>query len=189
MPRNEHTLYNETQYLSKDLLQFITAGLQAYGDGHSYTVTVKYGRHTRTCSGYAWFHTHRIHLFVPNSRIGSDGKRVVFKQLPLDVLRALAGVLEHEIDHCRGLKHREMGRLDENVGHWWHEQRIRRKVTISKPTPAERAAKREEQTRKRLADIEQDIVRLQRLRQKWAAKVRYYDRKARAASPKQKAND
>lgn len=185
MPRLR--LENETKWSSRDLRRFILAGMRHKGCGDR-TVTVVYGKGS-ALRGWGEYPTY---WGVGGKRVSHEGRRIQLTlpgpsftsqmaELGLEPINylTLAQVLEHEIDHTLGLEHKDM------IDWWelqptWHEG-----LSIEWHEPAKKAArqsapeKREAHARAMLKKAETRLKRSKTIRDKWAKKVAYYERKKR----------
>lgn len=134
--------------------------------------------------------SYRIENGVVERWVKPKYERRPYDEVPEDILRDLAHVLEHELDHNFGLEHAEMIVTREPRGDWWKGLRIRRKAEKSKPTPAERSAAREAHARKMAENwavkakaLEKKLKAARSRCASWSLKLRYYEKKA-ARRPK-----
>jgi hypothetical protein len=107
-------IINETNFRTDDLRRFIVSGLRAMGaDVSRPTVfTIKYSRGAHT-TGWARYDGSRVLLRLPadldsGAEFRSNYNRASRRDSDWTPLREAARVLEHEIAHTLGLKHRDM---------------------------------------------------------------------------------
>lgn len=104
-------LNNKTHYSSRDLKKLFGNLLKKYKKAHSdffhksVRITCIYNRYKDGfCGGYAYYNNNIVILKLPKEKIGythHNGLSDTFEQ-------RLTRTFEHELDHCRGLKHRVM---------------------------------------------------------------------------------
>lgn len=119
-----------------------------------------------------------------------------FSELGTCYLRSLAVVFEHELQHNLGLEHAGGERCGgpilhseahSHLGSWWVGLKVRAKPSTVKPKPPREARlaalveQREKKARKRLEEIESILRRYGKLRKKYVAKVRGYEKRKIAA--------
>ena len=174
---------NGTAYDTRDIRRFLSAGMRAKGVEWR-EVIIDYGKGS-ALSGWGVLGTEgdcnrhgiTIRLTLPSpafvAECRADGTDPIG-------YKGLAQVFEHEIDHTLGLKHKDM------VGYWtleptWHEgltiRFVEPEVVDCATAARQRAAAREEHVRAMLKKAETRLRRAKTIRDKWARKVRYYDRK------------
>lgn len=96
-------LVNKTAWSSRDLRQFLLAGMRAKGV-EDRTVIVTYGKWDAH-NGLGWYRYPQLQLSLPGPT--AIARALAKGEEPIRYLE-LAQVLEHEIDHTLGLGHREM---------------------------------------------------------------------------------
>jgi len=170
-------IINKTTYKTTDLKRFLMAGHKAHGADTQKVVRVVWSRHN-THWGCATYSGSRMTLTIPKGDLN---------------MAKLALVFEHELAHNLGLRHKEMDeetmwgmhRHPLQMPEWAAGLELGQKEEPSKMDPA---AIRETHARKMLEQWEKKLKTAKCQRQKWALKVRYYDRKT-AASPAQKSGE
>ena len=184
-------LKNRTHYRTDDLRRFFLAGIRGNGaNPEGRRITVDYTRQRRGSSGCATIGGYWMTVRIPRSEsVGSEP----YAELPEHLLRSLAHVFEHELEHNLGHDHRggvkfggcqTHGDVGEHLGSWWIGMTIRARPSVHAPKPprevrlASLVAKRAENAQKRLTEVEATLRRYAKLRKKWAAKVRYYQQAA-----------
>lgn len=116
---------------------------------------------------------------------------IPWDEIPETVIKQMARVLVHEVDHCRGLRHRDMRPISTLPDEWATGLRIRAKAPAQpvKLSDAERAERRraalsqvvterEKHARAKVAEWERRLARAKTALEKWRRKVSYYERKA-----------
>lgn len=166
---------NKTKWNNEDLRKILIAGIKANGMTiEDYIVNVRTFR-GRGRNGFGWYYMKRFAICLPKAElypIGMDEER----------LRELARVINHEIAHNRGLKHSEMDLSSFSgmeatqwiVGLQLHPSQAKPKVN--------HAERREKHSRKMLEQAERKLKTARRAHSRWAAKVRYYEQKRKAAA-------
>jgi hypothetical protein len=174
---------NRTTYDARDIRRFLSAGMRAKGVEWR-EVEIYYGKGSALhgwgvlgTEGDCNRHGITIRLTLPPpafvAECRADGRD------PVDY-RKLAQIFEHEIDHTLGLNHKNM------IDWWtleptWHEGltiKFAEPEVIDCATAArQRAAAREEHVRAMLKKAETRLRRAKSIRDKWARKAGYYDRK------------
>lgn len=180
-------LVNKTHYRSDDLRKFFRAGLIALGAETTKNITVTYSKRS---SDRIWG---RASYGGPD-RQGRNMTMCLGKDASSWSLIRFAWVFEHEVYHTLGLRHSDM---NEDT-HWcrgdvlptWAEGlqiRLRPSVTKPKQPREEKLARlieqRQQKAWERLQEIESKLRRYLKLKKKWAAKLKRYEK--RAARPKQ----
>lgn len=164
-------IVNKTRYRTDDLRRWLNAAHKAMAAPTHKTVEVKYS-HRGMAWGCASFSGGWMMLTLPGDpdKVGGVGR--------------LAQLLEHEIAHNLGLRHGEMhpstrrGAARE-PGSWEEGMELPRlREEPSKPSPEDRVAQREAKARKMLERWERKVKLAKTRLAKWAAKVRYYERRA-----------
>lgn len=184
MKKKGISLVNTTHWNTRDLRKLIAAGLRANGmEPAGYPVGVEY-RRRRGRHGYGWVGARGFTLRLPG-RTECLQRAQVFGTAPdhLDG-KNLAHTINHEIAHNRGLRHRDMGY---GIGTDWAKGFVVRwtppvKKTI---TTEERIVAREAHAARMLAKAETRLKRAKTIYRKWAQKVRYYERRTKAAAKKE----
>jgi hypothetical protein len=178
---------NHTRWSTRSLRTLITAGMNHVGVTGPKHFSIEYRtRRTPGCS--------HGEAAVGRQTPWHDGAVVVHEAINVQLylprvdeslsVVQLAQVIEHELMHTRGWKHRDM------VPHWslpvpWAEGYA---VAWCPPPPkpthqqATAAVQREARARRHVARLEAQALRTARLLAKWRARVRYYDRKAAAST-------
>jgi len=176
-------LLNETRYSTRDLRRLFLAGMKAIGATQPKTVRVTYARIGSGIGGRAVYGQQLEHG-------GTIEGRQVWLYLdrggshkPVD----LGVTIYHELLHSLGWRHRQMA-PDSSFPLDWVDGLPLRFTEPAKRTRAEIAAglvaKRDARARARVAQLEAEIVRKQKLLRKWRDKVRYYDKRAAAQKAK-----
>ena len=187
MPRIKLIIDNTTRYSTQDLRRFLLAGMRAKGVGHR-EVYIVYGKGS-ACNGWGTLgvegNPHRHGITLQLSLPGPAFIRALRTagKIPINYLQ-LAQVFEHEIDHTLGLRHSDM------KDWWllqptWHEgltiaHAPEKQAKTSEQCVAARSAtitQRAEHARAMLKKAETRFKRAKTIRDKWAKKARYYDRK------------
>jgi len=156
---------NKTCYDTKDLCKLIRRGLKESGmDPAPYQITVVHARQNAYISGWGRYGHPRIHLRLPRQDL-SVGE--------------LANVLEHEIAHNRGIRHRDMSRdchscHSKEVPAWAAGLVIRSRPIRSGLTTQERVERRETHARAMLARWERRMRLTRTMLSKWKRRVAYY---------------
>jgi len=190
------TLVNKTHYQTRDLRSIVLAGLRANikNEGPyphwSLKCVVVQCRTGRGCSGRGSYNAGWVKLRIPPSRLlAAEGLGYTpGTYLPGPLKRSIAEVLEHELNHNRGMHHGEadmrgrykLSELDKPS--WIDDMPLRVVLPVTKPVGDIRM-KRQEHALKMLAGKERAAKRIAGQIRKWRAKVHYYDRAiAKAAS-------
>lgn len=192
---------NKTSWSTRDVRRFVLAGLkEEVGDWTRYVVNVAYKR-VHAGRGYVGYRELWLHL--PNEDCemvpGDDGKPgpVWTRREKIDGADLLwyAEVLAHEVNHNKGLRHKEM--TDAHLDLSWARRliaegfAIRRKVVKPK-AKRDLVAERSAHAQEKLAEWESKLRRASKKVRHWRGKVRYYERSAArraAAKPKRREAD
>ena len=174
---------NKTWFNSADIRKIVRAALTAEGiTGNQYLVEVRYSRRGGSIGGWGWYHWKKIKMCIPKhewNTSGTSGKEP-WQFSPWRV-KEFAQVMVHEFGHNLGLRHGEMCRVSDIDVDWCEGMTIGVNEPPKKKTPTERSAERETKARARVEELEKEIKRKNNLLKKWRTKVRYYDRKNKAA--------
>lgn len=185
---------NRTNYRTEDLRVLIAEALERDGLGsRGVRVEVRRARQSTRVTGYAWYHSRRMVLRVPDGETISSGtrtKRVPWLVMPEKIRDDLAAVTMHEAAHCRGVRHKDM----HDARHWCHSghEDVRwasayqiRAVPPPEPKPKENlVAKRAAHVAKQLARAERRLKLARTIAAKWRRKAAYYAKKAAASETK-----
>lgn len=193
---------NSTQWDTRDLRKFITAGLKAekgewFGN---YIVEVRKPRRHQNRAGFGYYGRNHICLYFPipesfereclkwNAYKEADeaGKQRILSgwRTQIEVggreLRWMGVVLAHEVDHNKNIRHKDMSDREREVE--WADKLIARGfvVRLVRPKPKKDKPSLQEQraahAAKMLAEHEKKMKREQKLVTKWKRKVRYYEK-------------
>lgn len=213
-------LINRTDYDTGDLRAFILAGLRAMGADEDKTITVREWSHEGYHTGHASYpKVIRQSWKVSPSGVGEKPVAIETRQgqtitlrIPRDPakldLAEFALLIEHEVGHTLGLRHREMsdevrwcgrGKDQKSIPQLpaWAVGLVVRRTEATAPVAApvvdapppvdpeirkaEMVARREEHARLKLAEWERKARAAVKLARKYRAKVRYYERRRTAA--------
>lgn len=195
MPRVKLELENLTHWSTRDLRRFFVAGLRHMKVFRPRKVVVKYSRNgdvtgQAACPGW-WI---QVNLPGPKYAQPSSRKRDLealarrFTPLRPGLLgdgslniERVAQVFMHEVQHTWGWKHGDMPDWWKLRPAWQKKLRVEWKPPVKQRMAAlDRAAERAEHAAEMLKRAETRLKRAKTLRDKWAKKVRYYQRKERA---------
>lgn len=168
-------IINRTKYRTADLRVWLVAAHKAMEAPHEQkTVEIVYG-HAGGHWGRGAYSGYSMKLTLPG-----DPSKIRYEYL--------AHVTEHEIGHNLGLKH---GDMDEDlmwgrgrVPSWEVGLQLRLRAEEAAIPMTDRVASRAAHAQKMLDRWDRKIRLAKTIRSKWAAKVRYYDRKNAASPPK-----
>jgi len=192
-------IYNKTKYDTKQLKALCKAVIKNTGSHKTHQITIKTGNRSWSYSGRATINGSWILMRIPNpytkkftpiihpteTTIGSDGtihpkiirydKTKVLSEYKFNV-EAFAQVLEHEIGHNLGLRHKEMCKVhDINVD--YSKDYV---VELSKPKEKKKVnhvSLRKEKAEQKVLELSSKIKRYENLLKKWSKKVSYYEKK------------
>ena len=185
---------NTTDYRKDDLRKLTLKCMHHLGidPDKPHHVRFEHRRSTRhTCSGYAYLHTGNFWIKIPK-RLGYHVKgqwetdKVTPNALPRNLVRDVAAVIMHELQHCMGLNHDEMASTydPEYLADcpWVDDMQLRRagldrKVASPVDNRETNARYRQAQAVQRIANLESQIKRANTILKKWNTKVRYYDKR------------
>lgn len=184
------TITNGTRWSGRDLRRMVRACMDHLGVAERKVVAINYHKRRRrpTCTdGRAV-----IGQYQGNADTGFhvvEGVRVWLELprpgTPIDVLE-LPQVIEHELMHTLGHHHNNMVPWWRLPVPWAAGLTVAWRPERAKPTRQQAVAaavrQREALARKHLAALEAQAVRQAKLLAKWRARVRYYDRRAAAAT-------
>jgi hypothetical protein len=180
-------LINKTKWNTADLKKLCMAVIKHKGSHKNHQITVKTGKYRYSNSdrigGLARLFGTTISMKVPlttkpnnTGMVGNDGK-TIYEQIPnaLDV-GDFAKILDHEIDHNLGLRHKVMQnwrKLDVGYlnGFKVGIQEVKEKPKI------DLLAKRHLNAILKIKKLESEIKRKQNLLKKWEKKDNYYNKK------------
>ncbi len=177
---------NKTSWSTADIRRFVCAGLKAeVGTWGVYRVKAIYKRvHAGLgASGYR-----KLWLCLPNEDCENvpapPGDRLKIKWTKREKIGGAdllwyAEVLVHEINHNKGLRHKEMTDTDLDLS--WARRLIEDGFAIRRKAPKPKVvrdlvAERSAHARKMLAEWESKARRTAKRVKHWAGKVRYYER-------------
>jgi len=176
MKKKPMKISNRTQFDTAILRMFFKEAIIENGlEPEGYYVEINHAR-GEYITGWGYYHRKVIQINIP-------------KEIDLTKLinvRKLAQVTIHELDHNRGLKHKEMLPWNKLNVEWAAKYIIETEEPKVKPRQ-DKSAKREENARKKVDEYKKKIKRYQNLLKKWNKKVAYYDRKHKAASTKEES--
>ena len=188
-------IINETNYVTKDLKKIFTQCERTQGivcdslTMKRLVVTVKHTKQARGCSGNAYIGGYRMTIRIPNFEyyfIKADDRRQVYsydgeKCTQLEYLKRkrrniaydVAWVFCHELQHIRGLRHKDI--CDSYDLEWV------RAYTIGIKTKTEKKAtdirlKRYDNVLKHVKKAESKVKRWQKILKKWQTKKKYYEK-------------
>jgi len=106
--------WNRTAYSSRDILKLCSRVHADYMKKKTQPETVrlrvKYRRDRRSYWGYAYYDNNIVILSMPKDRKIDSNE--------------LAHTFQHELDHCRGVRHSDMGECNRHrTGEKWHKDR------------------------------------------------------------------
>ena len=174
-------VHNDTNWNGRDLRRLLVAGLRSQGvigqkapwyRGGRIDVTY---RRASYVGGYGYYNSARLALKIPHAWKG--------ERLTGDRLTRVAQVLIHEVQHTLGFRHKDMAPWHRYPVKWargievkWNEPRPKPAVSAAMRAQ-ETVAKRAEHAEKMLKRAETRLKRAKTLRDKWAKKVRYYNKR------------
>jgi hypothetical protein len=182
--RKTIVIQNETRYRTADLRGLVLRCMNYLGLKGPKHVRLSYSKRS-THWGYAW-----LDVDLPHGT-HREGKHVVLTAPPADRLSIgrFASLVEHELLHTKGLRHKDMNRHqrygahDDAVPEWAKGLHLREKVPQAPIPVADRIAGREAHVKKMLARAERRLKLAATIVKKWRGKARYYDRRRAAAEP------
>ena len=181
---------NQSAWETKDLKRLCLAVVKKMGSHKDHIIRImhthkKYVKHSPECyedaySGRANVGGIRITMFVPMPKTkvwvtGSDGRCVQQEQHFSFNSKKFAQVLEHEIGHNFGMRHKEM-RND-----WWNlpvDYALNLAVLPKAPKPkvnVDIKKVRFEKAKAKVKDLQTKLKRTQTLLKKWQRKVKHYE--------------
>lgn len=162
-------LRNRTHFRGDDLRRFFMAGIRAYGaDRDEWTIHVVYGK--SPAWGCAYVNSAWVKMSLPKDREKHD-------------LQKFAQVFMHELDHCRGLRHKDMANWWEFDAAWAEGLEIRVKEPRRPPSPIDRLRKQVTHAQGMLRRHRTRLKRQQTLTLKWEKKAVRLERRERAMLP------
>lgn len=179
MGRIKLRLENNTKWSTRDLRKFFLRGMKDRGMDHLH-VTVDYARSNDGVHGSAYLNSVFLRMKLP----GPKWVRVATKHnKPLIDMKKFAQVFMHEMDHCLGLRHKDMADWWKFEPTWqegleikWTGDTVVEKKT-SEQKQAARTATVETRAQHALAMLKKADTRLKQattIQKKWAKKVKYY---------------
>jgi len=165
---------NETKFSTRDLRKVFLAGLKDRGANYkSYRIRVYNSR--KGIRGYAWVNSYDMAMGIPSKEDLTNSES----------MERFAQVFIHEVDHTLGLKHREMKHIRQIDVSWSEGMTIQKESPKPKKTISmqERIDQREQKAKDKTAMYEKKVKHYQNLLKKWKKKVKYYERRNKAASP------
>jgi len=130
-------------------------------------------RQRRGCTGLGSYNWSWVRVRVPTKWLvaGSNGIEYSGEFNPVE----FSHVLQHELDHNRGLRHSEMVACRTIDCNWAKAFEVKRKQ--DKPKPVRDLKKeRHEHALKKVKEFETKKRRTETLLKKWKRKVRYYEK-------------
>lgn len=164
---------NRTQWRMDDVRKIVTAGFQANSfDGSNTKVLVKYWRgHTL---GRATLDGRRMTLFLR----GPSSTDLTNRAYTPGLVRQLAGTINHEIAHLRGLGHREMDLASfktPEATKWIEGLELRLQERPIAMLVETRIRERQEHALRMLAKAERKLKIATTVYRRWKTKVAYYE--------------
>lgn len=188
------TIHNKTDYRKDDLRKITLACMKHLGidPDKRHVAHFEHRRSTRHyISGYAYLNTGSFWIKIPKrlayyEKGAWNPTKVAHDALPAKIVRYLAAVIMHELQHCMGFNHDEMANIYDDAYTadcpWIADMQVRRAGLERKA--ANPVDNREATARRRLAQAEERIKNLasqtkraNTILKKWRAKVKYYDKR------------
>jgi len=188
-------IINETNYVTKDLKKIFTQCERTQGivcdslTMKRLVVTVKHTKQSRGCSGNAYIGGYRMTIRIPNFEYyftKADDRRKIYsidgeKHTQLEYLKRkrrnisyeVAWVFCHELQHIRGLRHKDI--CDSYDLEWVKTYTIGIKTKTEKKATDIRL-KRYDNVLKHVKEAESKVKRWQKILKKWQTKKKYYEK-------------